>query len=352
MSKTMSTALRPRQLIIIGIFAAVVALLGATGAAIATPAISGTELAQLARANCDKLAANAHGLQKDRAEQCKEDQDKILAEIEGPLPSPTASPTNCLVHPGKCGYPDADTTGPEKGETLYAYTGPEEITTNNLTISNVEGGCLVINATNVTITNSVFRCDKPDWAIAVIGSAESSGTTTISHVRVICTADGGTGIGSTRLAVSYVDMSGCENGFDSVGSTSVTYSYIHDLFLGNETVVEPHPDGMQVWPGSTGIVFSHNTVLMHEANAAFTSGFPEGSPLVYGSFDIQYNLMDGGNYTVYCSNNHGTLSHNRYGALPGWNAGHTAIIPPYDHKTDCGNMTSTGELNDVTGTAL
>jgi hypothetical protein len=277
----------------------------------------------------------------------------------GPTAGPTAGPTTkpptsttsrppapsgsgCVANPARCGFPSASTTGPPASVALTAYKGPSTVTTAGTVIQNVTMGCIEIAASNVTIRNAVITCDNSSYAVLTSGSADSTGVTTVDHVRVVCTGHGGTAFGDNRMAISYADVSHCENGGDADNNFSITYSYMHDMFKGDSVAPAPHTDGIQVWPGAQNIVFSHNTILMWDDNAAFTSGSPNGTS---AQLTIEYNLLDGGSYTVYCSSNKGSLSFNRFGAL---GANHTA---PWQHADSCQNMSVTGNVDD-SGNAL
>jgi hypothetical protein len=173
-----------------------------------------------------------------------------------------------------------------------------------------------------------------------------SGSLTIEHSQLICTGHGNTAIGSQAINARWLDISHCENGFDANGNVAVRDSYIHNLFKGDSTNPDPHTDGIQVWPAtatSGPIVWVHNTVLVKDDNAAFTSGAPNDPTYGHGiqsQLTIDGNLLDGGSYTVYCSNNKGSLSNNRWGPTflgTGYPAGHT---------DRCGGMTRTGNVDD------
>jgi hypothetical protein len=263
-----------------------------------------------------------------------------------PTPRATPGPTNtvhrtgCVADPGGCGFPDASTTGPRPGTALNRYTGPTKIVTAGTVIQNVTLGCLEIDAANVTIRNAVIECDNSSYAVLTGAVANTTGVTTVDHVRLVCTGHGGTAFGDHRMAISFVDISHCENGGDADMNFSITESYIHDMFKGDSVIPEPHTDGIQVWPGAPNIVFSRNTVLVHDDNSAFTAGPPGGGPVA--QLTIDDNLFDGGSYTAYCSSNAGSLSGNRFGPI---GPNHTA---PWGHTDSCATMTRTGNIEDAT----
>ena len=207
-------------------------------------------------------------------------------------------------------------------------------------------GCPQIRARNVVFNNVKVLCNsRQSYMIETQGVADTGGLTIMNHVTVICGANvhGGTAFGDEFLVVTAADVSHCENGGDANNVFTLQDSYIHDMFKGDSVAPDPHTDGIQVWPGATDIRFLHNTVLMHDDNAAFTSGSP--SP-TQAHLAIERNLMDGGSYTVYCSSNVGTLKDNRFGPL---GPNHTA---PWEHADQCQNMTRSGNILDTDGSPL
>lgn len=257
-------------------------------------------------------------------------------------PPPTGPVTDCGSHPGACGYPDATTAGAHG--SLPAYTGALKFTTAGMSVHDVTiTGCPVISAQNVTFTNVVIHCNAhQSYVVDTQGAADSGGVTTMNHVTVVCGPGmhGGTAFGDNFLVVKAADISGCENGGDADNVFTLTASYIHDMFLGDDVATDPHTDGIQVWPGASNIVFTGNTVLMTGANATFTSGFPAGT---VAHLKVEGNLLVGGSYIVYCANNVGTLSNNRFGPTflgTGYPAGYTS---------NCGSMTRAGNVADPTG---
>ena len=207
-------------------------------------------------------------------------------------------------------------------------------------------GCPVISARNVIFRNvSIFCNARQSYMVETTGAADTGGLTIMEHVTMVCgpNVHGGTAFGDEFLVVTAADISHCENGGDANNVFTLQESYIHDMFKGDSTAPDPHTDGIQVWPGATNIKFLHNTVLMHDDNAAFTSGTPAPTQ---AHLAIERNLMDGGSYTVYCSNNVGTLKDNRFGAL---GPNHTA---PWQHTDRCQNMTRSGNVLDTDNSPL
>jgi hypothetical protein len=249
--------------------------------------------------------------------------------------------TNCAAHPGACGFPDASTAGAHG--SLTAYTGSLTFGTNGVTLENVIiTGCPLITAQNVTFRNVVINCNShQSYVVETEGNADLGGTTSMIHVTVVCGAGmhGGTAFGDEFLFVDAADISHCENGGDANNVFTLSNSYIHDMFKGDSTAPDPHTDGIQVWPSASHIVFEHNTVLMTDDNATFTSG--SGSPLA--NLFVDNNILVGGSFTVYCAHNVGTLQNNRWGPIfpgTGFPAGYT---------DGCEAMTKSGNVLDSTG---
>lgn len=250
-----------------------------------------------------------------------------------------------MAHPGACGFPDASTAGAHG--TLSAYTGSLVFSTTGQILQNVSiNGCPLITARNVIFRNvSVFCNSRQSYMVETEGAADTGGLTIMEHVTMVCgpNVHGGTAFGDEFLVVTAADISHCENGGDANNVFTLQESYIHDMFKGDSVAPDPHTDGIQVWPGATNIKFLHNTVLMHNDNAAFTSGSPGPTQ---AHLAIERNLMDGGSYTVYCSNNVGTLKDNRFGPL---GPNHTA---PWEHADSCQNMTRSGNVLDTDNSPL
>jgi hypothetical protein len=270
-----------------------------------------------------------------------------------PATSPGA--TNCRAHPGQCGFPDATSTGAHGN--LVAYTGSLTFSTTGATIHDVIiNGCPVVTARNVAFSNVVINCNSHQaYVMETAGAADTGGTTTVDHVTVVCGANmhGGTAFGDERMTARAVNISHCENGFDANEYFIVTDSYIHDMFKGDSTAPDPHTDGIQVWPATSTsgpILFNHNTVLMVNDNATFTSGSPNDPTFGHGvqaMLTIDSNLLDGGSFTVYCSGNKGSLSNNRFGPIfpgTGFPAGYTS---------GCSTMGArSGNIADVSGAPI
>jgi hypothetical protein len=242
-----------------------------------------------------------------------------------------------VAHPGVCGYPDAASAGAHG--TLAAYTGPTTITTAGAVIHDVSiTSCLVVTAPNVTFRNVLIACNGQPYlvdngAIRDGAHAYDTGVMSFDHVTLVCTGNGGTAIGEARIAAVAVDISKCENGFDIDTNISLIDSYLHDLLLDGNA----HTDGVQLWPGANNITYRHNTVLAQGDTSAFITGGNNANVVITG------NLVDGGAYTIYCAGDIGVMSGNRFGPI---GPNHTA---PWGHTDNCGNMTSSDNIEDSTG---
>ncbi len=257
--------------------------------------------------------------------------------------------TNCAAHPGACGFPDAASTGAHG--TLAPYTGPLRITTAGTVIADVTiNGCVRVDAINVTFRNVRIACGPgPGFYLLDNGvvrggnDAYDVGTTTLDHVTFDCLGSGATAVGEARITATALDIGGgCENGFDIDRQVSVTDSYIHNLTQSGSF----DSDGIQVWPGAGNVVWRHNTVLTCCGdNSAMITGRPDGThPQI--NLTIDNNLMTGGNYTVYCQGNTGSLTNNRFGPLASSGA------TPFGYTSECAGLARSGNVLDTTGALI
>jgi hypothetical protein len=292
--------------------------------------LSPLELAQVQRANCQVLLAHAtSSAQRTRANQCIADQTAIIAALSSspspspsgtqspsPLPSPTVQPspsvsptattppattpppsptptgtlTNCVADPGRCGFPDASSTGPSGPLTVSTRTS---YATAGETIANVQiNGCTVVRAAGVTFRNVLFNATGCFWGVQSLSSGLS-----IVDSEITCSGNNGTGIGSAGFSLLRVDIHNCENGLDVGSNASLVDSWIHDM----ETDNGAHTDGVQIGQGSSNLVFRHNTIAMAApgATSAIISWDEQAGPQQQGVV-IDANLLSGGTYTLYC----------------------------------------------------
>ena len=99
------------------------------------------------------------------------------------------------------------------------------------------------------------------------------------------------------MTVRRSDISGCENGFDVGGPTTVEDSWIHDLVTANGA----HTDGMQFGQGASNITVRHNTITpphpgRHVVHHHVGRGQPQNSNVLIENNRL---LGAGTSYTIY-----------------------------------------------------
>jgi hypothetical protein len=252
-----------------------------------------------------------------------------------PTPSPSGPVKGCVTAPGKCGYPDALSTGPTAPLAVSTRT---QYTVAGETIVNTEvRGCVQVRAANVTFRNVLFNAAGCFWGVQSLSTGLS-----IVDSEITCGGANGTGIGSAGFALLRVDIHNCENGLDVGTNASLVDSWIHDM----ETDNGAHTDGVQIGEGSKNLIFRHNTIAMAApgATSAIISWDEGGTQ--QQNVAIDGNLLSGGTYTLYCPRQ-GTsdtrVTNNRFG--------------PYEYKysDSCiGTHVSawSGNVGDSNGLAL
>jgi hypothetical protein len=234
----------------------------------------------------------------------------------------TAALVAAIVGGGGSSWPDATNTGVPSGTTLTTVSGDLTVTTNNSTVNakNVSG-CIVVNATGVTVQNTKAQCITTAFSTAARNPANPR--LTIQDSEVDCGNTGGTtGISDRNVTVVRVNIHRCENGFDADSDFTIQDSFIHDLY--NSATGDPHTDGLQSAVGSN-MVIDHNTFYGHDTGCTYpnngscngtsaininnTAGGPTST-----NTTISNNLLAGGAFTLYCpiaatSNFHITDNH-------------------------------------------
>ena len=264
---------------------------------------------------------------------------------------PTTDPTTTPPVTGS--FPDASNTGVPSGVTLSAYTGPMTISSNTTIDGKDVTGCLNIVSGTVLIKNSKLHGGDCFYVVDTNVPAKL----TIQDSDIACTtaagvATNGTAIGEEDFTATRVNVHGCENGFDINGGSTISDSYIHDLFQSDAA----HTDGAQLVGGAHDVSFQHNTIY---------SGTGTGSNIVNGTSSImtrelQYgqvknitinnNLLSGGAYSLYCQQA-GTavnqvVTNNRFSTKFASKGG---VYGPW---TDCEDETHSGNKWYESGVAL
>lgn len=261
-----------------------------------------------------------------------------------PTWTPSATPTACLPDPGRCGYPDADSTGPSG--TLVPVVGTVTLSTPGMTYADrAVNGCIVVTAPDVTIRNVSVRCTSGGYAVDYyVVDPAAPGTLTVEDVSVDCGNRLATAIGEMRLVVRRVEVTGCEHGFDLDYRASLTDVWCHDL-ADQVTFPDGHTDCV-IGLMTHDVSITHSTLLP----GAVTTSAIEGDcgtcgTIVRTGWSVTNNLMSGGAYTLYCTERSretgSVVSGNRFGSYA------------YGYAASCdAGVTWTGNVDDATGAAL
>jgi hypothetical protein len=224
--------------------------------------------------------------------------------------NPTPTPgNNCQANPGACGFPNALSTGPTAPLTISART---QFTTAGETIANARiTGCVEVRANNVTFRNVEFAANGSCfWRIQNF----STGLQIIDSF-ISCAGSNNNGIGSSGLSLLRVEITGCENGLNVAGTTTVTDSWIHDLTTANGA----HTDGAQFNQGASDILFQHNTIVMPTPGSTSAIIMWDEGGAQNARVTIANNLLTGGTYTIYCSRegvvSNVRITNNRFGTF-------------------------------------
>lgn len=314
------------------------------------------DVAQVNLANCQLLAAHSTGDQLARAQACVTDQQALIALLTPAPPTstapatPTAGPTgappntppaattppagqtNCIAHPSACGWPDATNTGVPAGTALTVVNGDQTYRTAGQVISGLDiRGCVRIAAAGITIRNSRIACSGG----YVVDTEINGAPLVLTDVTIDCGNSQGTGLGERNLIATRVNISRCVNGGDFDQQVTLTDSYIHDLTGANGA----HADGVQANANATGgTKLVHNTIdaAGSTTSAIITALPPPGTT----NLTVERNLLRGGAFTLYCSNNPMIVTGNRFS---------TFTYGPTDR---CGVAKWSANVSDLTGKAL
>lgn len=259
-----------------------------------------------------------------------------------PTPTPTSTPppstgNNCQPNPESCGFPGPNNTGATSSTTTL--NGNQVFTTTGAKIVNTRiNGCVEVRAANVTLQNVYINA--PASCFWVLNNF----STGLQVIDSTITGNGGNGtcVGSSGLSLLRVELTGCENGLNVSGTTTVTDSWIHDLTTANGA----HTDGAQFNQGASSILFQHNTIAVAapggtSAIISWDEGGAQNTNVM-----IANNLLSGGTYTLYCPRQNTTnyrVVNNRFGTFEFGYA--NSCIP--GHVTEW-----SGNVKDSNGTVL
>jgi hypothetical protein len=200
-------------------------------------------------------------------------------------------------------WPNATNTGVPAGTTLTA-SGSLVVTTAGTVLSGLNiAGCVDIQANNVVIKNSLITCSRSTVAVRVYPGF-SGFLLQDSEINGGGQAPGCIGFGDFTLLRD--NLHNCVDGADGGGNAVVEYSYIHDL----SRLTGTHDDTFQTVGGAHNLLVG-NTLQAYRAS----TNDPMNSSIQTGHLSsnftdtlVEYNYMDGGNYTV----NAGAQSTNGY----------------------------------------
>jgi hypothetical protein len=191
-----------------------------------------------------------------------------------------------------CGFPDATNTG--YSGTLSA-SSVSTISTAGTTIANATLGCLNINASNVTIKNSLIVGSTPDSFCINIANGVSN--TLIEDTTIH-------GTNSTNNSIEYgirdygnntevlrANMYWCTECITGSG-TDVEDTYIHDL----GTINGAHYEDFYIGDAN-GLTINHSTIFNQQGQTAAIYMSPDFGAITHVT--ITNNLLAGGGYTVY-----------------------------------------------------
>jgi chitodextrinase len=196
----------------------------------------------------------------------------------------------CQANPSVCGFPDAVSTGATAATTTL--NGNQTFSTAGAVIANMRiNGCVEVRAANVTFRNVFVNGPGCFWVV-------QNFSTGLQVIDSTITGGGGNGtcIGSSGLSLLRVELTGCENGLNVSGTTTVTDSWMHDLTTANGA----HTDGAQFNQGASDILFQHNTIVMPTPGSTSAIIMWDEGGAQNARVTIASNLLAGGTYSVYC----------------------------------------------------
>ncbi len=251
-------------------------------------------------------------------------QSKV--DVRGLAKDADASPPSAAAERER---PSAHNTGPRDPGALVP-SGNITVRQDGAVIEDVDvTGGIYIQADNVTLRN--FRVTADAWYGVQVADGHSGIVIEDGEITNAATA-GLMGVGFTARRLYLHDCGG--DGMKVQGNggpTLVEYCFVEKL----GTHPDAHADGSQT-NGGSNITFRYNNFDMpHEAspnwpgapyksNAAIIAGVGPISNLV-----IEYNWLNGGNYTVYCSKDDSrgvSVRYNKFGRDYKWGL----IVGPCD----------------------
>lgn len=270
-------------------------------------------------------------------------------------PTPTATPgaQSCPAFPE---FPDADCTGVPAGTSLTAMTSAAAeavLATPGGTITARDiSGCVDVVGHSGTIQNSKVKCIKISFGDPAGDTGNPKFLIKDSEINCggIPRTEGGEnpGIDTVNFHVLRVEITHCSDGAFADNDAIIEDSYIHDMAWDSDPE-GIHVDGIQA-VGGTNVSITHNRIVVFDAangctistdtngscngSSAITSNNASGLPAI-DNWHVEYNLIGGGQATIYCSlpsATNSTIQHNRF--MSAFNPGTGGEVGAV---ADCGN---------------
>jgi hypothetical protein len=230
-----------------------------------------------------------------------------------PPPPPPPTTKGCFPDPSRCGYPDADNTGPAVGLTPVQSAslpsgaqwdgGTLRINADNVTVQNLDiPGAVAVGGDNVTIRNSRIAvdngCSSPcgSYGIRLGEDGNTVSGTVLSNLDIV-TAGGAKvdhGVrnnGDEVVTADRLYVKGFAGAWKGPGTITNSYLFSDLIFAGDH--VEAYLNGGEGDPS----ILVHNTILNPIDQTAAISFFDDFGDI--GQVIVQDNLMAGGGYVMY-----------------------------------------------------
>jgi hypothetical protein len=232
-------------------------------------------------------------------------QSKV--ELQQPTEEADTAPPVAEAEPER---PTVANTGPRG--TLSAYSGPSTITKDGATYENFTSDGIKIDADNVTLRN--FRITATSWYGIKIQDGHSGILLEDGEITAALSS-GILGVGFTarRLHIHDTDSDAMKTQ-GTGGPTVVENCFIEKLGLDSTK-----PDGNQIDQPTEGVTFRYNNIWMPAVGTPNWPGEPYASNAcaIHGNtlsnIVYEYNWLNGGNFTIYCSVGGIAVRNNRFG---------------------------------------
>jgi hypothetical protein len=206
-----------------------------------------------------------------------------------PFATPSLNPQNWPY------YPNRTNTGVPPGTVLTTYAGPTNITVNNTVIdSQICNLALTINASGVTIKNSIVFCDTNSF-FALFSQTNAFN---VLNCEVIGPYVTGTTCISSDFGGTFdhVIIRGSENGFVAGGSGTISNCYLYDI----QNDANAHPDGIAFQGGQNGWSVIHNRVeACGNAGIYINNDFGSVNNIICDDNLVIQKQNDGANFAMF-----------------------------------------------------